>query len=54
MPDNVIDLAAWRAAARPVSRNACDWSEAFETVTQANLTVWFAWQRNFIRFAYGV
>ena len=43
----VIDLTAWRAAHRPLAADACRWSEA-------NLRVWFAWQRNFIRFALGV
>lgn len=50
----VIDLTAWRAAHRPLAADACRWSEAVEAVAEANLRVWFAWQRNFIRFALGV
>ena len=36
------------------SREACNHSEAAETVAIANLRFWFAWQRTVIRAMWGV
>lgn len=41
-------------AQRPGVSQVCRWSEAVETIALANLRLCFAWQRTWLRAAWGV
>jgi len=45
----VTQLAQERAIRQKPVTDLCKWSEAFETVTVANVKFMFAWQRTFLR-----
>lgn len=51
---DVINLAAYRAAMRPVVSDACKWHEAIESITRSNIRLAAAWQRVFLRTLFGV
>lgn len=50
----VIDLDAYRAAARPALTHVCRWSEAAESIAASNVRLLCAWQRLSLRIVWGL
>lgn len=50
----VIDLDAYRAAARPALTHAWRWSEAAESIAASNIRLLCAWQRLGLRLVWGL
>lgn len=54
MTATVIQLDAYRAAARPVLAHAYRWSKAVESIATSNIRLLCAWQRLGLRIVWGL